>query len=468
MTALIFVDRGIAQIENNDIYHINTRQMTSTILERISPEWSPFIDTRLLENVLTAIDEMGDSKQLAPVPGLIFEALRYCTPDDVKVVIIGQDPYPTPGEAQGLCFSQSKGGKIPKSLERIFGCLERAGLRSKRTTAPSGDLRSWAVQGVLMLNTALTTRIGARRAHAKLWKPFFTVFLTRLCEARTNKPLHFMLWGNDARKLAPIARGHMVHEWTHPSPMVDNRLPAERRFIACTHFEDVNAALAAGGCRPISWDNAANCTSFSDGSCSKNGLRGARASYAAVVLSAHHGRVVMRGEVYPTEYEFVDSSAVERGIRPVNNGKFVAPSNNRGELLGFIYAMLAPLVCRFNGNVEIVSDSKITVQTMLEWLPNRIAKNTEAEMKNFDLVMIAWNILTQLRSQADVVEITHVNSHKPKPLPTALDRTQLLWAGNDSADKHASIALPDNHENYDLIIINGPPALNSLIILDDE
>ena len=442
--------------------------MTSTVLERISPEWSPFIDTRLLENVLTAIDEMGDSNRLAPVPSLIFEALRYGTPDDVKVVIIGQDPYPTPGESQGLCFSQSKGGKIPKSLERIFGCLERAGLRSKRTIAPSGDLRSWAVQGVLMLNTTLTTRIGAQKAHAKLWKPFFTLFLTRLCKARANAPLHFMLWGNDALKLAPIARGHVVHEWTHPSLMADNRLHVERQFISCTHFEDVNAALAADGRRPISWDNAASCTSFSDGSCSKNGLQGARASYAAVVLSAHHGRVVMRGEVCPTEYEFVDSSAVERGIRPVNDGKFVAPSNNRGELLGFIYAMLAPMVCRFKGKVEIVSDSKITVQTMLEWLPNRIAKNTENEMKNFDLVMIAWDILTQLRSQADVVEITHVNSHKPKPPPTAPVRTQLLWAGNDSADNHASIALPDDNENYDLIIINGPPALDSLIILHDD
>ena len=226
--------------------------------------WGAIIDEEKLDTALGSISIEKGVNTIAPPPALIFEALRYGGPEDFRVVIIGQDPYPAQGQAQGLCFSVPSGIALPESLKRIYGCLDRAGLRREHSTngegfGPSiisGDLRPWAVQGVLMLNSALTTVVGERRAHADQWKPFVHDFLRRFCEYKSGA-CHFLLWGGDARAFAPVARknGHVVLEWSHPSPLADNKLPEASRFAMCPHFELVNAALVEASLRPITWDN---------------------------------------------------------------------------------------------------------------------------------------------------------------------------------------------------------------------
>jgi uracil-DNA glycosylase len=440
------------------------------ILKGVDPAWLPLIDIALLDSALGAIDTMGDAARTAPPPHLIFEALRYGAPADATVVIIGQDPFPTPGDAQGICFSVPAGTALPGSLKRIFGCLDRAGLRrehaaeDKKAVLVSGDLRPWAVQGVLMINTALTTRVGARRAHAAAWAPFVVDFLRRFCSERAEAGarVHFLLWGGDARTYAGLARryGHVVHEWSHPSPLADNKLPEEGRFRACPHFENVNAALAAGGLRPVVWDNLSPVVAFSDGSCPLNGKPGSRASFAALITGAQFGAAVFRGEVSPSEYAFIDEDDPERGIHETQTP--AVPSNNRGELLGIIYAFLALLRGRAVGRVELVSDSEISIKTLLVWLPSRLKKGSERELKNFDLIWIAWRLLGCLREQAAFVALTHVRSHQKPPPESAPSRERFVHRGNAMADEHAALALKRGSPTFAIEVLNAPAVLHSL------
>lgn len=172
-----------------------------------------------------------------------FDLVPFC---DVKVVIIGQDPYHGPGQANGLCFSVNPGIDIPPSLRNIFKEI------STDTGAPipnNGDLTRWAHQGVLMLNATLTVRAHQPKSHAGLgWEKFTDAAVAALNEHRDN--LVFLLWGSDAiRKGALIDRNrHLVLTAAHPSP-----LSAHRGFFGCRHFSRANAYLSAHGIPPILW-----------------------------------------------------------------------------------------------------------------------------------------------------------------------------------------------------------------------
>lgn len=172
-----------------------------------------------------------------------FDLVPFC---DVKVVIIGQDPYHGPGQANGLCFSVNPGIDIPPSLRNIFKEI------STDTGAPipnNGDLTRWAQQGVLMLNATLTVRAHQPKSHAGLgWERFTDAAVAALNEHRDN--LVFLLWGSDAiRKGALIDRNrHLVLTAAHPSP-----LSAHRGFFGCRHFSRANAYLSSHGISPILW-----------------------------------------------------------------------------------------------------------------------------------------------------------------------------------------------------------------------
>lgn len=215
---------------------------------------------------------------------------------------------------------------------------------------------------------------------------------------------------------------------------------------------------AAAG-RQDARDGPAPVFAFTDGSCPLNGKPGARASFAALVTGGQFGAAVIRGEVCPTEYAFVDEDDPERGVHETQT--LVAPSNNRGELLGIIFAFLALLRGRAVGRVELASDSEISVRTLLEWLPARLKKGTERELKNFDLVWIAWRLLGCLRKQAANVVLTHVRSHQKPPPTTAPSRERFLWKGNDMADKHAAAALGEK-ATFAVEVLDAPAALREL------
>lgn len=181
-----------------------------------------------------------------PPGSLIFHALD-CTPfEQVRVVILGQDPYHGPGQAQGLCFSVGEGIAMPPSLLNIFKEIEQdLGLPAPA----SGNLQHWARQGVLLLNAVLTVERGQAGAHqAKGWEQFTDRIVQLLSTERDG--LVFLLWGSHAiKKGAGIDRKrHLVLTAPHPSP-----LSAYRGFFGCKHFSRANHYLQTHGQKPIQW-----------------------------------------------------------------------------------------------------------------------------------------------------------------------------------------------------------------------
>lgn len=176
----------------------------------------------------------------------IFNALKYTAYQDVKVVILGQDPYHGAGQAHGLCFSVKKGITPPPSLENIYRELhEDVGFR-----IPShGELTKWTKEGVLLLNTVLTVRAHQANSHAgKGWEILTDEIIRRLNER--DKPIVFMLWGRNAKtKKALITNPkHLILETSHPSPY-----SADYGFFGCRHFSKANTFLMQHQIEPIDW-----------------------------------------------------------------------------------------------------------------------------------------------------------------------------------------------------------------------
>lgn len=176
----------------------------------------------------------------------IFNALKYTSFHDTKVVILGQDPYHGPGQAHGLCFSVKRGVEPPPSLKNIFSELHA----DEHIPIPEhGELTRWARQGVLLLNTVLTVREHMPNSHkGKGWEQFTDRVIELLNGKQT--PIVFLLWGANARNKAKIVTNpiHIKLEAPHPSP-----LSAYNGFFGCHHFSKTNAALEKTGQTPIDW-----------------------------------------------------------------------------------------------------------------------------------------------------------------------------------------------------------------------
>jgi len=186
------------------------------------------------------------AKTVYPDMNDIFNALKYTSFKDTKVVIIGQDPYHGIGQAHGLCFSVKKGVPFPPSLRNIFKELESD---IGKEIPPHGELTEWAKQGVLLLNAVLTVREGQPTSHAKMgWETFTDRVISGL--NRKDTPVVFLLWGAYAQKKAEIITNpiHKKLMSVHPSP-----LSASRGFFGCKHFSKTNALLENAGLTPIKW-----------------------------------------------------------------------------------------------------------------------------------------------------------------------------------------------------------------------
>lgn len=176
----------------------------------------------------------------------IFNALKYTSFSDTKVVMIGQDPYHEYGQAHGLCFSVKEGIKLPPSLLNIFKELRDD---IGKEIPQSGDLSHWAKQGVLMLNTVLTVREGLANSHKGMgWEQFTDRVILELNRKQT--PVIFLLWGAHAQKKAELITNplHRKLMCPHPSP-----LSASRGFLGCRHFSKTNAILKENGMKEICW-----------------------------------------------------------------------------------------------------------------------------------------------------------------------------------------------------------------------
>ena len=189
--------------------------------------------------------EKSAGKVIYPPGSQIFRAFDLTPVEQVKVVILGQDPYHGPGQAHGLSFSVPAGVPAPPSLKNIFKEIE-TDLGVRMSGYP--DLEGWARQGVLLLNAVLTVRAAEAASHSKIgWQEFTDAVIKYISDNCDG--VVFMLWGNFARTKAELIdrSRHVVLEAAHPSPL------ARGAFFGCRHFSRANAALVASGRTPINW-----------------------------------------------------------------------------------------------------------------------------------------------------------------------------------------------------------------------
>lgn len=214
---------------------------------KIAADWAAALEPvrdDLVQIAEFLVREEAGGMQVLPPKDRIFAAFSHAL-RDVRVLIVGQDPYPTPGHAIGLAFATAPEVRpIPRSLANIYRELhDDLGIRP----ASHGDLSPWSAQGVLLLNRVLTVRAGSSGSHRGRGWEAVTECAIRAVVAR-GTPLVAVLWGSDAKRVAPLLDGVPRIESAHPSP-----LSASRGFFGSRPFSRVNAALAAQGAPPVNW-----------------------------------------------------------------------------------------------------------------------------------------------------------------------------------------------------------------------
>lgn len=217
---------------------------------KIAPDWKERLATEFekdyFKNLTDFVRHEYQSTTVYPKGKNIFRAFDACTFDNLKVVVIGQDPYHGPGQANGLCFSVTDGTPYPPSLQNIFKEIHSD---LDQPIPPSGDLERWASQGVLLLNAVLTVRAHQAASHqGKGWETFTDAVVHRIAQEKSG--IVYLLWGAYAQKKAGFVdrQQNCVLESVHPSP-----LSAHRGFFGCKHFSRANEYLVSQGKTPIQW-----------------------------------------------------------------------------------------------------------------------------------------------------------------------------------------------------------------------
>jgi uracil-DNA glycosylase len=220
---------------------------------RISSTWTELLASETSKpyfiELTQKIESLYNSKEVSVLPEYenIFNAFEFCSPSNLKVVILGQDPYPTKGHAQGLCFSvEANVRPFPKSLNNIFKEIE-ADLNIP--FPENGNLERWAKQGVLLLNSVLTVEEGKTDSHKGIgWEQFTDSVIELISQKQEN--VVFILWGAKAISKSTLidAKKHFILTSVHPSP-----LSAYKGFFGCKHFSKANEFLASKGLKTIQW-----------------------------------------------------------------------------------------------------------------------------------------------------------------------------------------------------------------------
>ena len=218
---------------------------------RIEPSWKAVLEPEFEKPYFQELveylhKEKSEGKTIYPPGSLIFNAFALTPFDKVRVVLLGQDPYHNPGQAEGLSFSVPDGVPLPPSLRNVYQEIESdlgISLNGKQ-----GSLRGWAEQGVFLLNAILTVRAGEAASHSRIgWQEFTDTVISTISSRKEH--IVFLLWGNYARskKVLIDPSKHLVLEAAHPSPL------AGGAFFGCRHFSKTNEYLTAHGEQPIDW-----------------------------------------------------------------------------------------------------------------------------------------------------------------------------------------------------------------------
>ena len=229
---------------------------TKELVNQLNTDWKSVINKIISENqeyfeeLQTFLDkdykDFEGFLDIYPPNNLVFNCFNQFNVDQLKVVILGQDPYHSHGQAMGLSFSVPSNVKLPPSLKRIYKEINED---LKIETPSNGDLTFWSQQGVLLLNTALTVRQNKPNSHSKIWKTFTTLIINYINNNTEN--IIFLLWGNHAKsykKLINLDKHHCL-ESSHPSPL------ARTGWFGCKHFSKTNEILSNINKDPINWSN---------------------------------------------------------------------------------------------------------------------------------------------------------------------------------------------------------------------
>lgn len=210
---------------------------------------SKYTTTKKFSNLYTKVKDAYEETVCYPPHGQIFNCFLTSNLEDIKVVVVGQDPYHQPNQAMGLCFSVNKGIKVPPSLKNIYKCIEEDPHIIDFSKPGHGDLTNWANQGVLLLNTVLTVEDSQPNSHSKFGWLEFTNKVIEIISSELDGII-FLLWGKPAeqkKKLIDLKKHHVLCS-SHPSPF-----SARRGFLTCGHFSKVNEILEEKGKKKIDW-----------------------------------------------------------------------------------------------------------------------------------------------------------------------------------------------------------------------
>lgn len=220
------------------------------LIESLNTNWKN--DTNFMKiinkyskNINEYLNDEATKYTIYPPNNLIFNTFNQFNSDDLRVILIGQDPYINENEAMGLSFSIPNGTKIPPSLKNIIKEIELEYGQTCHT-----DLTSWAKQGVLLLNKSLTVRKGLSNSHKQIWQSFTDELLQYFANYYEN--IIYILWGNDAQSVEKYIdiNSNLILKAVHPSPLAQT---GTKKFLGCNHFKLCNEYLIKNGYEPIQW-----------------------------------------------------------------------------------------------------------------------------------------------------------------------------------------------------------------------
>ncbi len=390
----------------------------------------------MLKEILTTIHEdiKGGDKILRPDPLDIFAFTRYTKLSGVRAGIIGQDPYPNE-HAHGVCFSSLE-SKQPRSLMPIRKALVARGCLSAEED--NSDLRGWAYQGVLLINTSFTTLDGVSKSHSALWSKYFDLILARLVkyfdQRKGLRSMCWLLWGEDAiAKQVVIDAGNVtgkniVMTWGHPSCAANhNQRDCPENFVNCDHFMKVLKISKAEWGFPLYWDAISRSIEcFTDGSAKPNKTcPEAKGGYAVVFTGGPPKGLTIAGSS--------DNTTMTAGGEHQYTNNIRAEGEALREALRYLVALPSDLW----DDVRIVLDCDFYRNLLTIWVPGWLEKRQPfEEKKNADLNSELWKLYSKLLADDKKVVIEHMRSHNKK-LASAKKGTRdhHLWYWNNYVDK---------------------------------
>lgn len=389
----------------------------------VESNWVKILKNDLLPNEVF-------EENITPKKELVFEFARITKLDNIKMLILGQDPYPTDGTAHGLAFSSLQ-KKTPPSLKNIFKCLNKQKLTNEPNTI--NDLTNWALQGVLLLNTSLTTETNVIGKHIKYWKKYIKFILCEINKyiSKYNyKPVALLL-GNHAHKYEPILSNFVIKKYAHPSP-----LQTKVKFYDCTYFNFTNEYLIKNGLLPINWEtttiysdiryklnyNYDTIVAFTDGSCYPNKkCKEAVAGYSVHFPIGAYVHTDIYGSLDNTK-EYATNIRAE-GYAIYKTMKFCYKNTNWKKLI-------------------IITDSMFWIDMIYRYIPEWEFNNIDInEKKNADIIKKIYKIYKKLNNEKEVV-LRHVKGHnKNKWSEFPYDSYEYFcYTNNDYVDSLAGYA----------------------------